>query len=157
MGFIFKKTVTCPLPAGADFFVPRGVRYARWRDSRGKNHTAPVTTGRGDVPRIKEETSRYYARYRDGSGIVVEVPTGCRDEGGLRWQVHAGLGAEGRANPRWPDHFPNESRTATPIGQHVEDFARLAGKWPARCRSTSRSHAASWARSPTASFGRWLT
>jgi len=45
LGCVFKKTITRPLPAGAEFVVRKGIRLARWRDSRGKIHEAPVTAG----------------------------------------------------------------------------------------------------------------
>src|SRR4051812_28282017 len=79
MGSIFRKAVTRPLPPGAEIFVRQGVRLARWRGSRGKIRTAPLTTGKDGADRIREESSTYYARHRDGDGIVVETPTGCRD------------------------------------------------------------------------------
>src|SRR5262245_16846934 len=84
MGSIFKKTVTKPLPAGAEIIVRKGERLARWRDKRGKVRTAPLTTGQDGSDRIIIETRTYYARYRDGNGRVVEKPTKCRDEGAAR-------------------------------------------------------------------------
>jgi integrase len=80
MGSVFKKAVTRPLPPGAEFIIRQGVRLARWRDGKGKIRTAPVTTGRDGTDRIREESSTYFARHRDGNGIVVETPTGCRDK-----------------------------------------------------------------------------
>src|SRR5215831_9040111 len=63
MGSVFRKTVTKPLPTGADIVEKGGRRYARWK-CKGKNRTAPLTEGR--------------------DGIVQVVPTGCRDEAAAR-------------------------------------------------------------------------
>ncbi len=90
MGSVFKKAVTRPLPPGSEFIVRQGVRLARWRDAKGKLRTAPVTTGRDGTDRIREESKTYFARHRNGSGVVVETPTGCRDEDAAR-QVLADL------------------------------------------------------------------
>jgi hypothetical protein len=76
MGSVFKKTVTRPLPPGADFVVRQGVRLARWRDAKGKLRTAPLTTGKDGSDRIRDDSSTYFARYRDGNGGV-EAPPSC--------------------------------------------------------------------------------
>src|SRR5262245_59063593 len=84
MGTVFKKTVTKPLPTGAEIFSRKGLRLARWRDSKGKTRTARVTTGKDGSERITIESSTYYAKYRDGGRIVRVVPTGCKDETAAR-------------------------------------------------------------------------
>src|SRR5215470_9654877 len=71
MGSVFKKTVTKPLPAGADIVEKGGRRYARWK-CKGKTRTAPLTEGRDGSPRISIVTEHYYARYRDHNGRDVE-------------------------------------------------------------------------------------
>ena len=76
MGSLFKKTVTRPLPPGAEIITRQGERLARWRDEKRKMRTAPVTTGQNGADRIREESGTYVGRYRDGSGLVVEVSTG---------------------------------------------------------------------------------
>ncbi len=80
MGSLFKKTVTRPLPPGAEIITRQGERLARWRDGKGKMRTAPVTTGKDGADRIRDESGTYVGRYRDGNGLVVEVSTGCRDK-----------------------------------------------------------------------------
>jgi hypothetical protein len=65
---------------GADIIVRQGVRLARWRDGKGKVKPALLTTEKGGADRIREESSTYDTRHRDGHGIVVELPTGCRDK-----------------------------------------------------------------------------
>src|SRR3954452_11391725 len=124
MGSIFKKTVTRPLPSGAEIIICQGVRLVRWRGGIGKVKTAPLTTGRDGTERIRDESSTYYARHRDGNGIVVETPTGCRDETAAR-QVLADL--ERRAERvRAGLLTPAEDRIAghltTPIAEQIDGY-----------------------------------
>ena len=78
MGSVYRKSYTKPIPKGAEFIVRQGVRLARWKDASGKSRTAPVTTGQDGTERIRIESGTFIAKYRDGDGIVVEAPTGCR-------------------------------------------------------------------------------
>jgi integrase len=80
MGAVYRKTFTKPLPAGAEMFTRKGERFARWKDNQGKTRTAPLTAGRDGSERIVVKAGTYTAKYRDGSGIVQEKATGCRDE-----------------------------------------------------------------------------
>jgi hypothetical protein len=77
---LFKKTVTRPLPSGAEIITRQGERLTRWRDGKGKMRTSPVTTGQNGADRIRDESATYVVRYRDGNGLVVEHSTGCRDK-----------------------------------------------------------------------------
>ncbi len=124
MGSVFKKAVTRPLPTGAEFITRQGVRLARWKDAKGKSRTAPVTIGRDGSERIREDSKTYFARHRDGNGVVVETSTGCRDESAAR-QVLADLerraerikaGLLTPAEDRMADHL------TTPIGEHVAGY-----------------------------------
>ncbi len=81
MGTVYKKSFTKPLPAGTKIIVRKGQRLAEWIDAKGKRRTAPLTAA-GD--RVAIEAGTYTAKYRDGSGIVREVATGCRDESAAR-------------------------------------------------------------------------
>ena len=78
MGTVYKETFTKPLPAGAKIIIRKGQRLAQWQDAKGKTRTAPLTAA-GD--RIAVEAGTYTAKYRDGSGIVRKITTGCRDKG----------------------------------------------------------------------------
>jgi integrase len=80
MGSVFKKAVTKPLPAGAEIFIRKGERFARWRDAKGKTRTAIVTVNSEGIDRIRIESSAYYAKFRDQNENIVEKPTRCRDE-----------------------------------------------------------------------------
>ncbi len=83
MGSVFRKTYTKPLPGGAEISERGGERVARWRKGR-KLLTAPVTTGADGSARVVLESPYYIAKYRDGSGVVREVSTHCRDEQAAR-------------------------------------------------------------------------
>jgi integrase len=141
MGSVFKKAVTRPLPPGAEVVehvrkvttrradgtkVVEGIveRVARWRDGKGKTRTAPLTTGRDGTDRIRDESSTYFARYRDGNGAVVEVPTGCRDESAAR-QILAELERKAervRAGLLTPAEARIAEQLTTRIGSHVESY-----------------------------------
>ncbi|MGO9109108.1 MAG: tyrosine-type recombinase/integrase, partial [Thermoguttaceae bacterium] len=84
MGAVYRKTVTKPIPPDAEISERQGKRYARWRDCKGKARSAPLTKGNGGADRIIIKARTYTAKYRDGSGIVREVATGCRDEAAAR-------------------------------------------------------------------------
>src|SRR4051812_602621 len=74
---------------GAEIFVRKGERFARWK-VKGKTRTAPLTTGQDGSDRIVTESPFFVAKFRDGAGVVQTVPTGCRDETAAR-QVLADL------------------------------------------------------------------
>ena len=79
MGSVYKKTVTRPLPDGAEVFTKNGEQFARWKPPKGKARTAKVTMGKDGSVRIIDESGTYIAKFRNGSGHVCEVSTGCRD------------------------------------------------------------------------------
>ncbi|MCO6046175.1 hypothetical protein NG895_19930, partial [Aeoliella sp. ICT_H6.2] len=80
MARIYKQTYTKPLPEGAELFTRKGQEFARWTPKRGRPRTAPVARDANDQPRIRLESARYMAEYRDGQGILQQVATGCRDK-----------------------------------------------------------------------------
>jgi integrase len=88
MGTVLKKTFTKPLPVGAELFTREGKQFARWKNAKGKARKATVTVPKkgkyAGQTRIIIEGDTYFAKYRDGSGIVRTVPTGCRDETAAR-------------------------------------------------------------------------
>ena len=84
MGTVYRKTATKPLPQGAEVFSRTGQRFARWKSAKEKSRTAPLTTGTDGTERIVVEARTFTAKYRDGSGVVREVATGCRDEAAAR-------------------------------------------------------------------------
>ncbi len=84
MGSVYRKTVTRPLPDGAELFTKAGEQFAKWKPRNGRSKTAAVITGADGSIRIRTEAGTYVASYRDGQGIVREVSTGCCDEGAAR-------------------------------------------------------------------------
>ncbi len=83
MATVYRPIVTKAVPEGAEILNRKGKQYARWKTKAGKTRTEPVTTtAKGD--RIRIRSSKYVAKYRDGSGIVRKVATGCRDETAAR-------------------------------------------------------------------------
>ena len=84
MGTVFKKTVTRPLPKGAELFTKQDQQFAKWKPVKGRARTAKVTTGKDGSTRILDEAGTYTAKFRDGEGILCEVSTGCRDEDAAR-------------------------------------------------------------------------
>src|ERR1043165_2542181 len=83
MGTVFKKTFTKPLPKEAELFTRGGKQYARWK-VKGKTRKAVVTASKDGQARILIEARTCTAKYRDGSGIIQEVATGCRNEQAAR-------------------------------------------------------------------------
>ncbi len=79
MGSVYKKTATKPVPSGAELFTRNGQQCARWRSAKGKAKTAKVTSGKDGTLRIVVESRTYVAKFRDGSGLIREVSTRCRD------------------------------------------------------------------------------
>ena len=90
MGSIFRKTVTRTLPKGAEIIVRDGQRLARWKPAKGKVRTKTVTTGKDGTDRIVTVAATFTVKYRDGSNLVREIATGCRDEQAAR-QIMADL------------------------------------------------------------------
>jgi integrase len=84
MGSVFRKTVTRPLPKGAELVTKKGEQFAKWKPAKGRTKTARVTKGKGGSLRIIDESGTFVAKFRDGSGLVREVSTGCRDEDAAR-------------------------------------------------------------------------
>ena len=77
MATVYKKTVTRPLPADARIITRKGKQFAEWIDRRGKKRKAELTDS---ATRIKTTSGTWYAKYRDGDGVVVDVSTGCHDK-----------------------------------------------------------------------------
>ncbi|MGB2985216.1 MAG: hypothetical protein WBE26_04980, partial [Phycisphaerae bacterium] len=80
MGMILRKQYTMPIPPGAEITERDGQRLAHWRLRNGKLRSAEVVNGKDGKLRVRGQSRYYMARYRDGSGEIVEVATGCKDE-----------------------------------------------------------------------------
>jgi integrase len=124
VGTVFKKTFTKPLPAGAETFVRKGERFARWKDRKGKTRTAPLTTGGDGSERITLESRFYVAKYRDGAGVVRVEATGCRDEQAAR-QVLADLERQAeliRAGVMTTAEAATGEHSGRPIAGHFDAY-----------------------------------
>ena len=124
MASVFRKTVTKPLPANAEIIIRKGERLARWKDVRGKNRTAAVTTGRDGSDRIVIQSATYTAKYRDGQGIVREVATGCRTKDGALSVMRelTGRAEKVKAQILTPDEDRIADQQGIPLGNHISDY-----------------------------------
>jgi len=92
MGFLFKKSVTRNVPVRATIKSRRRLATAKklrlnpdiatvaeeiatWRDKSGDKHSGVVVD-----ERVRMSSGVWMARYRDASGLLQEVSTGCRDK-----------------------------------------------------------------------------
>ena len=124
MATVYKKTFTKPLPQGAGTFTRKGQRYARWKTAKGKTRTARVTAGQDGSERIIMEAVTFTAKYRDGSGRIVEKATGCRDETAAR-SVLAALvkrSEQVRSGIITPAQDAVADHQNTPLAEHVEAY-----------------------------------
>ena len=97
MGFIYKQTVTRPIPAGATISTKRRratlkelrknpnqattvESIASWRDRSGERQTGLVVESADGTKRVRVTSQTYNAKYRDGNGIMQVVSTGCREK-----------------------------------------------------------------------------
>jgi len=79
MASVFRKQTTRTLPQGAEIVTKNGEPHAKWRGRSGKLRTAKVVTRTDGTQRIATRSETYYAKFRDGQGLVSVVSTGCRD------------------------------------------------------------------------------
>src|SRR5512135_2843517 len=133
MGQVFKKTTTRPVPSGAKIVEVGGKLTARWRGGgkKAKWMTARVFTLNDGRQVIRQESSTYFARYRDQDKALITVSTGCRDEAAAK-QVLADLEKRVeriKAKVATVQELALADRKQSPILEHVEEYvSRLAGK-----------------------------
>ena len=170
MGNVFKQMTTRPVPSGAEIITRKGERVARWKDRKGKTRTATMTTGNDGADRIITESRYFMAKYRDGSGIVRTVATGCRDEQAAR-RVLADLERRAelvKAGVITTGEDATAQHQGTPFVTHIEayiDSLEASGACPEhrqerRRQLNSLAVACSWATLPDLQrdgFERWLT
>ena len=84
MGTVYKEDRNQAAAGRGEDHRPQGATARRVEDAKGKTRTAPLTVGKDGTDRIVITARTYTAKYRDGSGIVQEVATGCRDESAAR-------------------------------------------------------------------------
>lgn len=123
MGSVYRPYVTRPLPSGAVVEMRDGKAVATWVDRRGKRQHAAVTNGEKG-PRIRAQSGTYVAKYRDASGVLQCVSTGCRGKDTARAKladlearaekVRAGIVTEAEAGVA--DHAD------TPVNEHIAAY-----------------------------------
>ena len=124
MGTVFKKQTTRPLPTGAQIVEKSSDRFAQWTDRRGTKREAKVTKGKNGQDRIVTTAAKYTAKYRDGSGRVVEVATGCRSKEGAN-SVLKDLMARAekvKANIVTPAEDAVMDWQDVPFNEHIDDY-----------------------------------
>jgi integrase len=143
MGTVFKKTTTRADAPGAEVVERRGRRVARWKAANGRTRTAALTVGRDGSDRIATESATYFAKYRDGGGVVQVVPTGCRDETAAR-QVLADLERQAelmRAGVVSAAESAVGRHRRLPLANHIADYVaslEAAGCCPEHRRERHR-------------------
>jgi integrase len=124
MGSVFRKTTTRPVPTGATVARQGGKAVARWKSRAAKWRTAEVVALDDGRQAIRQESSTYFAKYRDHDGTVRVVPTGCRDESAAR-QVLADLERQAervRAGVATTQELAVAERMSVPIEQHIAEY-----------------------------------
>jgi integrase len=123
---VYRKQYTMPIPRSAEITERDGQRVARWRLRNGQLRSAEVVDCKDGKLRVRGQSRFFMARYRDGSGEIVEIATGCRDEVAARAVltqlerraelVRAGVltAAEGDA----ADH------AGAPLSRHLDAYER---------------------------------
>ena len=102
----------------------KGEAFARVNPPKGRAITYRVTTGKDGSQRIVVESGTYVAKYRDGSGLVHTVSTGCRDEGAAR-SVLAELERRSKLAKSGVMTVAEDKiadRQATPLADHFEAY-----------------------------------
>jgi hypothetical protein len=125
MGSVFHKTITRKILLSATIKGRGKNRVARWKSGSKWVEAPIVSRPDGDMVRIKSLT--YYAKYRDAHGLVVVVPTKCKDRGNAE-QVLSQLEREAdriRAGIGTHDEFRLSKHKATDIDHHVKDYVAI--------------------------------
>ncbi|MCH7596861.1 MAG: site-specific integrase [Planctomycetes bacterium] len=126
MGMIFRKQYTMPIPPGAEITGRDGQRIARWRLRNGQLRSAEIVDCKDCKVRVRGKSRSYMARYRDGSGEIVEVPTGCKDEVAARavltrLERQAELVRSGILTPAQVDAAGHAN---LPLSRHLDAYVR---------------------------------
>ncbi len=136
MGTVFRKQTTRPLPAGAELFTKAGQRFVRWKIDGKRTRTAKLTIGRDGSERIVTESPTFLAKYRDGSGSVREISTGCKDESAAR----AVLGELEKRAEKVRSGIISKSEDAMTVHQHTILTDHL-GQYVSSLQATGRAPA----------------
>jgi integrase len=127
MGSVFKAKVTRPMPAGATIVTRDGQQWAEWRDAAGKLKRARTAGPKASRPGIIVQASTFTAKFRDGSGVIRKVATGCRTREAAK-QVLADLEARSekvRAGMLSPREAEAAEHLSTPIEEHIDGYLKV--------------------------------
>ncbi len=127
MGSVFKAKVTRPMPAGATIVTRGGKQWAEWRDAAGKLKRARTAGPKASRPGIIVEAATFTAKFRDGSGVIRKVATGCRTREAAK-QVLADLEARSekvRAGMLSPREAEAAEHLSTPIEEHIDEYLKV--------------------------------
>jgi len=145
MGSVFKQKVTRRLPKGAEIVEQDGKRWAEWKDRRtGKMRQAPLNGQNAKRLGIVVTTKTFYAKYRDGDGIVRTESTGCKSrERALRVLADLESRAEKvRSGVLSSRDLEVADHQHTPLSEHIEDYLDYLAKKPGKGgrQRTSAAH-----------------
>ncbi len=141
MASIKRKTVTRPLPLSATLVERRRKATAKelqtapdqttitetvatWKDKRGNKQTGVVIEGDNGVRRVRTQSNTYYAKYRDGNGVVQEVATGCRDKQAAKTKLAAllSIADKVRVGSLTATDVQVGEHSKTPLAEHIADY-----------------------------------
>ena len=126
MGMIYRKQYTMPIPRGAEVVERDGQRVARWRLRNGQLRSGEVVDCEDGKLRVRGRSKFFVARYRDGSGQVVEFATNCKDEVAARAVlVHFERRAElVRAGVMTAAESDAADHAGAPLSRHLDFYER---------------------------------
>jgi integrase len=160
MGTIYQKSVTLALPASATITTkerratPKELRAdssrltieesrATWTDRKGEKRSGVVVDGLKKTLRVRVKTETYYAKFRDGSGNIREVPTGCRDKQAAKSKL-AELESQAekiRAGVITSQDAETGKHAKRPVVDHIADYCDYLtqeDKHPDRVKTTKK-------------------
>lgn len=126
MGMLFRKGYTMPVPSGAEIVERDGKRIARWRLRNGQQRSAEVVDCADGKLRVRGQSQFFIARYRDGTGRVVDVPTNCREAVAAR-RVLADLERRAelvRGGVLTQEEDDAVAYAAQPLSKHLDAYVR---------------------------------
>ena len=142
MATVFRKTYTQHLPKDAEIVKRGGKEMVCWRDRRGRKQYADMTVGRNGKKKMLRRSPTYTAKYRDASGHVVEISTGCKDETAAR-MVLAKLEQRAehvKAGLLTADQAATLDHQQTSIGEHLDAYLQHLKMKKHKGRRTCKSH-----------------
>lgn len=137
MGYLYRPRQTKRIPPGAELFTRKGERFARYTDGKGRTRTAKVTTTESGQDRLVFTSLYWRYRYRDGSGQLQDIPTGCKDEAAAKGVANR-LGRRAelvKAEVITPGENDAADHVVVPLPNHIDAYIahlRAKGNAPRR-------------------------